>query len=206
VRQDPQELILLEGMIVGGSQAILNQEARGAAAAREAKHIPKNRSGITDEQLKALGFDLTGEGDDLFDGAVFPEGWAIESDREDPRHMVFKDEKGRVRASMFYKAAFYDRYANCSFRTRYRIDKDYDANPSQWIAADDGAEIFRSLNTERREDWTEPGKEEVVAWLAENYPNWKDATAYWDEPVDASRLSQPASADEPAPKTENPNV
>lgn len=71
------------------------------------------------------------KGDELWTNVELPEGWKIEpTDHNMWSKLV--DDKGRERASIFYKAAFYDRDAHInverrfSIRERYPDDKDYD--------------------------------------------------------------------------------
>jgi len=67
------------------------------------------------DQLTELGI-VRGEsvqGDDLFVHATLPDGWKKKrEDGEDARGSYLVDERGVARASIFYKAAFYDRQAD----------------------------------------------------------------------------------------------
>ena len=57
---------------------------------------------------------------ELFIKVELPEGWSIKpTDHSMWSNLV--DDKGRERASIFYKAAFYDRDAHLSFNRRFRI-------------------------------------------------------------------------------------
>lgn len=91
----------------GGIEA---QEAAGAPTLNAASWFPKDRKGVTDEELTALGFKLGQEVDEIFVSCEFPPGW---TNRIDSSYWttVF-DEKGEPRFAMFYKAAFYDRKAH----------------------------------------------------------------------------------------------
>lgn len=82
-------------------------------------------------KLKKIGISVVDEendGDNLFIKVKLPEKWKIE--RTD-HHMWSNllDEKGRRRASIFYKAVFYDREAFISFQRRFGLSfeiPDYD--------------------------------------------------------------------------------
>lgn len=68
-----------------------------------------------DPQFAELGFVLGDRvpGDDLFRYGTLPEGWRKVGTSHD-MHSTIVDERGRERASVFYKAAFYDRRAEIS--------------------------------------------------------------------------------------------
>lgn len=68
-----------------------------------------------------LGFIIGEEQDDLFTAVTPPKGWGLRY----TDHGMYKDivdVKGRLRGSMFYKAASWDRDAFFHFKTRYFID------------------------------------------------------------------------------------
>ena len=71
------------------------------------------------EEWERLGFVFNESGgDDLFIEAKFPQGWRKQAtDHAMWSHLL--DDKGRKRASIFYKAAFYDRKAHIHFERRY---------------------------------------------------------------------------------------
>jgi hypothetical protein len=114
------------------------------------------------------------------------------------------DEKGRERAAIFYKAAFYDRDAHISITSRYSYSvepacgyEDENYQSSEWIGVvkDAGKAIWQSpvrvppepkYNQENREPWRawydskqELG-DELSQWLSEHYPDWQNPTAYWE--------------------------
>jgi hypothetical protein len=105
-------------------EGIERQEAQGQRSLAASTQIPR-RCGLTDEQLLQLGFTQLGEKTgDLFRDVVLPPGWKkVPTDHSLWTDLV--DDKGRKRASIFYKAAFYDREAFMSFIHRYTIQKDY---------------------------------------------------------------------------------
>lgn len=104
--------------------AILGQEARGAAELLVSEQIPADMM-PNQVAFEKLGFKIVGKtvGDPLFVDAELPQGWTKRPGEEDPRHMVIVDAKGRVRAGIFYKAAFYDRVAHVSLVCRYTIKR-----------------------------------------------------------------------------------
>lgn len=75
--------------------------------------IPTRMYGCTEQDLAALGVELgeVVEGDPLFRYASLPQGWSRRPEK-DSRCSYLVDEHGRDRASIFYKAAPYDRSAS----------------------------------------------------------------------------------------------
>lgn len=129
------DLILLETLITGDiSGAIERQEKRGKIALKNSFNLPIKYNGDLKEQreysnsLKSMGIKILEESDDLFMKVELPEGWKIKpTDHSMWSNLI--DDKGRERASIFYKAAFYDREAFISFNRRFNISyeiADYD--------------------------------------------------------------------------------
>ena len=92
----------------GGIEA---QEKRGQQLLCKSQRLPKiwqDRECNSIEELKKLGFQFLETGDDIFVDCIFPEGWKLEPTDHDMWSDLI-DPKGRKRADIFYKAAFYDR-------------------------------------------------------------------------------------------------
>lgn len=95
---------------------IKEQEARGQKAFNNSDVLPIQMQGITKEELETLGFLFGPVVDELFQQAMLPEGW---TKRPAPDHDMWSylyDPAGTKRASVFYKAAFYDRKAFLSWQ------------------------------------------------------------------------------------------
>lgn len=159
-------------LLPGGIEA---SEARGQAELVRSSVLPA-QMGDQRAAFEALGFRF-GEpvdGDPLFIHALLPPGWSkAPSDHDMWSHVL--DEKGRKRAAVFYKAAFYDRRANMSLVRRYSIECEY-SKPSYdivrvWVA--DGAT--------GDEIWSQAGgtREAARAWLDANRPDHRDVVASW---------------------------
>lgn len=108
--KDPQ----LDWLFGGNPAAIENQEAQGQKEICGAEQLPRT-DGYKDlkDKYKQLGIKVLGktEGDDLFYDVTLPKGWnIIPTDHSMWSNLV--NEKGKVMASIFYKAAFYDRGAH----------------------------------------------------------------------------------------------
>lgn len=105
---------LLRGMDTGSSsRAIYDQEAAGQRSFVQSMTLPTKING--QNVLEAAGVKFLGqvEGDDLFQYVELPQGWKFEpTDHSMWSKLV--DSQGRERASIFYKAASYDRRAFAS--------------------------------------------------------------------------------------------
>lgn len=129
-RQDP--VVHLFGMLAGGTSGYIEgQERQGQTQLAGSTSIPSRLMSCTEDQLRALGFELgpkpTGrDADDLFRPALLPKGWK----KVPTEHSMWTDivdEKGFPRGSIFYKAAFYDRSAHMGLSIRLRSVDDYEA-------------------------------------------------------------------------------
>ena len=190
------------------SKAIENQEKRGQRMVVEYHRLPKatnHCSGyhkhddfeFTKAQYEKMGIKVIDEYDDMFWNVQLPDGWKIEATSH-PLWNDLIDDKGRKRASFFYKAAFYDRDAFINFETRYTIRVDHTADYAEvgyeaWCKSPtighvkDCGEIIYSTTAKdsfddfRKQDEVEEAtKEELETYMAEHYPDYKDVNAYWD--------------------------
>lgn len=167
----------------GGIEA---QEAAGQAMLVASEQLPKEMRGATREQLEALGFVFGGDVDELFVTAHLPPGWKKVASYHS-MHSDLVDDKGRVRAGIFYKAAFYDRRADISFKSRY-AENHYaecaEQPESYQVQAEDAGQVIHVFGTYAKgsEGWDECNRLEKIAraWLDEKFPQWCDQLAYWD--------------------------
>jgi hypothetical protein len=180
--------------LFGTSRSIEMQEAEGQRALLESQaRLPVESvwgdRHIAHDVLRGFGV-VFGEkqADGLFYEVTLPEGWRIVSG-DGPMWSYLLDEKGRQRASIFYKAAFYDRKAHIRAETRFRTRVDYDAQNEAVRVLDGLSEIHRveatmpggldhvGVTAFRRDLWERAGR-----WLDERYPGWTDPAAHWDTP------------------------
>lgn len=198
-QRDPLLTMLSLPVFGGSSGAIEAQEARGQRELAQSNQLP--RIGLlvgytnygeppegTPELLpawKAIGVSLVALGSDkLFADVALPKGWKIKP----TSHSMWSDlvdAKGRKRAGIFYKAAFYDRGAHMSLNRRYGVGGDYGKDDTYAATVTDGGTkaIFTTKAVPGRDyEATEAVRREAAAWLAENYPRADDVLAYWDEP------------------------
>ena len=98
----------------GNPNAIEDQEARGQQELVNSSQLPVEVRGK--EKLEELGvvFGPPCEDDPLFCNASLPDGWNIKA-TDHSMHSDVIDSDGKVTATIFYKAAFYDRKAHMSF-------------------------------------------------------------------------------------------
>jgi hypothetical protein len=200
------ELVFLEAFITGDpSGAIENQEARGQTKFVASDTLPI-KCHCEREQLTQMGIVFGEPVDDLFVGVQLPDGWK----KVPTNHSMWSelvDDQGRKRASIFYKAAFYDRDAHMSLTRRfsYKVEpicgySDLDYKKSEWhcVVTDCGEVIWASAkrvepepkysfdDEDSRQIWLNWDKQKEalgksgLSWLNEHYPNWEDPLAYWD--------------------------
>lgn len=156
----------------------------------------KNNLAYTKQQYEKMGITIVDEYDDLFYNVQLPEGWETKA----TDHSMWNDlldDKGRKRANFFYKAALYDRDAFINFDTRFHIRVEHIADPKEdyeiWSKSDfqgqikDGeAVIFETECVKCTGNyWDDDSikdelRRELVAYMKEYYPEYKDINAYWD--------------------------
>lgn len=166
----------------GGIEA---QEAAGMQTLIHSDFLPRKITGVTWLALEAIGFKvgLDQHNDDLFAPCILPSGWKkVATDHSMNSDLV--DDKGRKRASIFYKAAFYDRQADIHFHRRHFVTTGAGEAPKKHsrVTVMDGQTILRDFGIY---SWGDYHKEEAMmkeakAWLDATYPDHASATAYWD--------------------------
>lgn len=176
----------------GSGDAIRRQEADGQRSFTTSDTLPTDMSENDRRVLEQAGvvFGSQVSGDEMFTYVTLPTGWK----KVATSHSMWSDlvdDKGRKRASMFYKAAFYDRRAHLTTCRRFSTGIDYDRSDTGVIVKfvfDGDAKVFTTkeypYTGEPYSDdyWLQDraATDEVNAWLKEHFPNWEDASAYWD--------------------------
>jgi hypothetical protein len=195
IEENPM-LVLLEAMI-GVKDPIERQEERGQQDFVNSAVLPHKFNFCTMEQFTEMGIVFGGKVDDLFSNATLPDGWR----KEATNHSMWSkliDDQGRERASIFYKAAFYDRDAFLNITQRYSCHVEpingWDADTEYWhcTVTDCGNAIWISEQIGPEPDSKAPRdvcvkwydkKDELAkvghAWLDDHYPDWKNPLAYW---------------------------
>lgn len=151
----------------------------------------------TKAQYERMGIKIIGCADDMFYNVVLPDGWEIKATEHTMWNEVL-DDKGRKRMTIFYKAAFYDRDAFANLQTRFQLDVTHVADPNSdydvWKASDiqgtvkDGDKIiYQTARVPACSDYTKESKmkdvlwEDLYAFMNENWPQYKDVHAYWND-------------------------
>lgn len=182
---------------------IEDMEARGQAElAGQTEQLPTD--GSEDPAWAKMGvvFGERIQGDIIWRKVKLPEGWkVVPTDHAMWSHLV--DAKGRRRGGIFYKAAFYDRSCRIGpdrrFNTKreYEESKDDSAPRRQRVSVTDavtGEVVLTNPWVEFTDGSTDEARERnyhlykaldaqettCKAWLAVHWPDWQDASAYWD--------------------------
>lgn len=174
--------------------AIMTQERDGQESFVNSDTLPSQMSAKARTILEAAGvkFGGTVPGDDLFVYVELPAGWR-KNGSSHAMHSSLLDGHGRTRASIFYKAAFYDRRAGLDINRRFGIMRDYDREDNEQLIVtrvfDCNNVVFTSEprtfeGDQYHEGWkaAEQGAlDDCKTWLASNgFPKWEDAGEYWD--------------------------
>jgi hypothetical protein len=187
--RDPRRF-LEESIIFGVGHAVERQESQGQAEFVDSETLP---SAGPKAVLEAAGVKFLGlvKGDPVFQYVQLPAGWK----KVPIEHSMWSellDDKGRKRAGIFYKAVFYDRSAHFDCVTRFHIGRNYDRKDAAVAVVYDGetqihaTEPIKYPQGEDREtllikyEMDDQAIKQASAWLAERYPDWKNAAAYWD--------------------------
>lgn len=147
---------LLMGAMNGESMTAVveGQQKRDLEKIVETKLLPiKHGRGREEQQneyrewLQASGITVVEQYDDLMMRVILPNGWCISNNEVYWSYLL--DEKGRERASFFYKGSFWDRDSFLHFQRRFSI--------SYWVA-DYNREEF-----EQKPEYIQDGFEEI--WM-----------------------------------------
>lgn len=178
----------------GGIEA---QEAAGQKVFAVAETLPTKGLSEFAAKLTALGFVIGEpvENDPIFTRVTLPPGWK----KAPTSHSMWTDlvdDRGRKRAGLFYKAAFYDRSAHICWnravnytartvdgRDEYSVSGDVPVEMVGIVALAE-QEIHRTEPVSaatQRERWrvADTLRDQARAWIAEHYPDHEDPFAYW---------------------------
>lgn len=181
---------IIDAMVLGGNKAILRQESQGQRSFVGSDTLPTKfcRDGSFEKTvLEAAGVKFLGivDSDPMFQYVELPNGWR----KEATDHSMWSkllDDKGRERAAIFYKAAFYDRSAHILLACRYNISVDYDRLNKENICVaniTDCGDVIYSTEPECDQEGLgtiNKARNAAAKWLDENYSDWRNPGAYWD--------------------------
>ena len=105
------------------------------------------------------------------------------------------DARGRKRAGIFYKAAYYDESAYMSVSRRFTVTLNYkhpryEQGMHQAVVHDGDRVIFctQGIVLSKDKRYTPSGREAVErdegiarSWLLARYPDYENPASYWDE-------------------------
>jgi hypothetical protein len=175
---------------IGGESVgdiIVSQERAGGRTLATNEQVPKSLlHDYRREDLEAAGFVFGEDIDDLFVAAKLPDGWTKGVDPEDPygRTLYFFDEQGRKRGSIFYKAAFYDRYASATLYSRFWIETHFSGDTKFLTITDraDGSHLRTTPSCNRGEwEYEDRLTSELRDYLVSTYPDYPKWFAYWSD-------------------------
>lgn len=127
IKESNEPMDHLLGMVGQGSDKyITDMEKRGQRQLVASMLLPTDRChDIAVYEALGFKFDTVDPRDNLFQEVSLPPGWKkVRTDHAMWSKII--DEKDRERASIFYKAAFYDRRANMRLAPRFLIGINYD--------------------------------------------------------------------------------
>ena len=185
----------MRSWVMGGNpNAILKQEAEGQRSFVNSETLPTDMGRHREYDAKAIleaagaKFVCVVPDDPMFQVVELPKGWKkVATDHSMWSKLV--DDKGRERASIFYKAAFYDRSAHMSLSCRFGVSFDYARFDKEKVGIANVMDGGKVVYTTEPISATEGGKSYDVSdkanklaagWLDENYPDWRNPGAYWD--------------------------
>ena len=178
---------------------IETQEAAGASAMKANSRLPKDGVLEHREKLEKIGLIVGEEIDEVLVAVMLPEGWDLKGNNpHDARHMGLLDDRGRQRAYVFIKTAFYDYTGYVSWNSAITVedrrtdsekdiyDEPEDAEVTIAVSVvKDGNVLHQteSVTTVRAKHYeaTQSLRAAAQEWLDENFPNHSDPFAYWDE-------------------------
>lgn len=172
---------LIVALTPGG---IEQQEAQGQRKLNKMDMLPLKIEGVAKEDLEKIGFVFGAKIDDLFQQCTLPPGWTKHA-TDHSMWSELRDEQGRKRASIFYKAAFYDRDAFMRFESRFSyrsINTDAGREAPYRVFITDGGVEIHTIGEHGYRDWDAEDKmmAEAKQWLDTNWPQWRNPLAYWE--------------------------
>jgi hypothetical protein len=216
------EMVMLGALLGGSPAAIIAQEKHGQKALANSTELPVKIDPAAQKVLSEWGVQLGDVLEDkLFRQAILPKGWK-KVPTEHSMYTDLVDDKGRKRASIFYKAAFYDRDAFLSIERRLHAAwmKDDFSDRSEpmfpCIKDSNGNVLWRGKpvkDATKLEDWRMATEEErklvhhervspsddarfiASKVLLEAYPDCESYTAYWD--IDVFDKLPPSKSEAP---------
>jgi len=176
---------LLSGSMDGQIEA---QEARGQSEMVIKKVLPKEGF---DHPARPASLKAVKGYDDLFQVVDFPEGWKVVPAPDHSMWSSLQDDKGRERAAIFYKAAFYDRNARINWIAYYNLcenafNPEYrDQVKHVWLQNPAGEKFFETAIEDDKDlsDYGcyEKARNKVIALADVKFPGWNLPQSFWED-------------------------
>lgn len=182
-------------LLGGNPVSIEEQEKRGQDELCNSCQLPTKLSSTlsiaAEEYYEALGIKVLREskGDKLFYDVVMPKDWSIQH-TEHSMWSNLVDNKNRIRATIFYKAAFYDRDAYIIQQNFVQVEKDFIKDDAQYACYSDRRCVLKVVNAngeilkqsnEMPYSASESTFDEYRQFILDKYPDMQtNPTAYWD--------------------------
>ena len=196
--------VFFDALISGNpSGAIERSEKRGQIDFVASERLPIRVNGGINErdakrQYEQMGITVIDKSDDLFYNVMLPNGWKKESTGHSMWNNLL-DERGKIRATIFYKAAFYDRDAFINFEQRYNVAYEpFDTKAAEGLSysekqlipycgviKDGGVVIWKTEPETAKTDRDAYNLHDhlrrlAIEHLKTMYPNFEDVNAYWN--------------------------
>jgi hypothetical protein len=176
-----------------GDLTPIDQEAAVPLVPSSHSTLPKRINHGNWEQLESQGVRRLGKEDNLFVEVQLPPGWQKKT-TEHPMWFALRDDKGRQRASIFFKDEIYHREAFMIPCARYNVSTRYswDHKIVQAVVLDGNQHIHESRTLKKPGDDAtfnelvehskilEDLRAQAASWLDERFPDWKNPGAYWN--------------------------
>lgn len=184
---------MLMMLAIGPEAAVPLIERRGQTELTQSTKLPNKGSNDPESLESPIKWGPRPTGDALFRDATLPEGWTKKGS-DHPMWSYVRDEKGRTRAEVFYKADFWDRDAFIRFSRRFYASSRYNDDGSiTYFVMDKGQgdkeeAIYaetpklpdRETDVVARYKAEDEARKRAADWLAERYPDHQNPNAYWD--------------------------
>lgn len=187
----PTDLAALAGMALGVSAmaTVVERDGQRGLVQSQAR-LPKMMDDEDRKALKKAGVKFGKVQDDgLFVQAKLPPGWRVlPTDHALWSDLV--DDRGRKRASVFYKAAPWDRNASLRASCRYGIDVAHLVDDRSRGVVRDGRRIIHVTDVVRNDPIediradkgkfaSDKARQAAADWLMARFPKCSDPSAYW---------------------------
>lgn len=178
--------VLWKGVLLGNENVIDSIEKREQLRSIRKCELPRSMN-PDQEAFKKLGFEFEKiDGDNVMLKAKLPEGWSMNP--VDSYHTSIYDEKGRERASFFYKGVFYDRNGHMVLYRRYgvRIESFENAkfeDAARVVVFDRNDSSFLKVSATFPNSWCDEIYQEqgnMHEWMKKKFPKCEDPLAYWN--------------------------